>query len=223
MRSAVILSGNILADEMVRPWIESADRLICADGGARHLRRLNLLPDLLVGDMDSIKPEDQAWLFDHQVPVRQYPVAKDETDSELAILTALEELPEPFFQHELIVIGAFGSRPDHVLANQLLVARLAERGWRFFLTDGKNSLYTMIGGQQLVLDLPDYQSQKLAISAIPVSQEITGLTYDGLMYPLDHATLLLGSTRGVSNRIEKTPVTISLATGVLLIVITPEE
>lgn len=223
MRCAVILSGSILDDRAVRTWLESADRLICADGGARHLHRMNIRPDLLVGDLDSISSEELNWLESLQVPIKRFPAAKNETDAELAIRAALTDLPEPNSQHELVILGAFGSRPDHVLANQLLAARLAGEGWCLILTDGSSTAFTLIGGQTLRLNLPVHEEQALAISAIPITAEITGLTYQGLTYPLTNATLNLGSTRGLSNNLSSSPATATLATGILLIIVTPED
>lgn len=223
MRHAVVLSGTILDDSAVTTWLAGADRLICADGGARHLRRMNLIPDLLIGDMDSISAEDKDWLASHHVPVQQFPAVKDETDAELAIRSAMTGLPEPHGSHELLVAGAFGSRPDHVLANQLLVASLASEGWRFTLTDGRSWLFTLSGGQSLALQAKDFPAIPLAVSAIPVTPETTGLTYQGLAYPLKDARLSLGSTLGVSNLICKFPVKISLESGILLVIITPTD
>jgi thiamine pyrophosphokinase len=223
MRHAVVLSGTILDDAAVITWLAGVDRLICADGGARHLRRMNLLPDLLIGDMDSISAEDKDWLASHHVPVQQFPAVKDQTDAELAIRSAMTGLPEPHGSHELLVAGAFGSRPDHVLANQLLAASLASQGWRFTLTDGRSWLYTLSAGQSLVLQAKDFPAIPLAVSAIPVTPETTGLTYQGLAYPLKDARLTLGSTLGVSNLISKFPVKISLESGILLVIITPQD
>lgn len=223
MRCAVVLSGSLLDDRAARAWLESADRVVCADGGARHLRRLDVRPDLLVGDLDSISRENLAWLETRQVPIRRFPTAKNETDSELAIRAAMADLPLPPGQHELIILGAFGSRPDHVLANQLLAARLAAEGWRLILSDGCSTAYTLAGGQTLRLNLPPYAEQALAISAIPVTDMVTGLTYEGLAYPLNQATLHLGSTRGLSNRLSASPATATLAAGVLLLIVTPED
>jgi thiamine pyrophosphokinase len=222
VRSLVILSGEIRDDDAARTMLARSDRVVCADGGAKHLHRLNFRPDLLVGDLDSISPVDRAWLDNLAVPVREYPAVKDETDAELAILAAMEDLPEPRGQHELIVLAALGSRPDHVLANQLLAARLAIQGWQLILTDGESMIYTLTGGQTLTLDLPVDQANPMAVSAIPVTGLVAGLTYSGLTYPLNDATLEFGSTRGVSNRVKKCPVTIQLQSGVLLIVVTPE-
>lgn len=218
MRCVIVLAGEIRNDKAARDWLKEAGRVICADGGARHLRRLEFRPDMLVGDLDSISEEDLAWLNSQSVPVRKFPVSKDETDSELAILTTLEDLPEPRVQHEIIVLAALGSRPDHVLANQMMAAQLAADGWRLMLTDGVTCIYTLTAGQTLVLE-PD-SSQ--AISAIPVAGPVSGLTYEGLLYPLDNVALPMGSTRGVSNRVAANPVKIKLTSGVLLVIVTPE-
>jgi thiamine pyrophosphokinase len=223
MRCLVILAGSILDDQAARSWLETADRIVCADGGARHLHRLGFRPDLLVGDLDSISPADLAWLEKQNVPVRRYPAEKNETDSELAVQAALANLPEPPGQHEVIILGAFGSRPDHVLANQMLAAKLAGEGWRLVLSDGRSSAYTLAGGQSLALELPDADGQLLAISVIPLTAEISGLTYQGLAYPLTNATLRLGSTRGLSNRLAASPAIATLAAGILLLIVTPEE
>jgi thiamine pyrophosphokinase len=56
------------------------------------------------------------------------------------------------------------------------------------------------------------------VSAIPLSPLVTGITYTGLEYPLQDATLALGSTRGVSNVMAATPATLTIREGVLLVV-----
>ncbi|HBP37667.1 MAG TPA: thiamine diphosphokinase [Clostridiales bacterium] len=223
MRCLVVLSGEICDDEAARLWLQTADRVICADGGARHLRRLGVRPDLLVGDLDSIAADDLSWIREQQVPVSRFPAMKNETDSELAIQAALADLPGPPEQHEGVILGVTGSRPDHVLANQLLAGRLAGEGWRLILTDGRSTTYTLAGGQTLNLDLPVQANPPWIVSAIPITDEIAGLTYQGLEYPLTDARLNRGSTRGLSNRPVSPAVRITLALGVLLIVVTPEE
>lgn len=224
MRCVVVLSGDIRDDRTARSLLDAADLVICADGGARHLKRLGRLPDLLVGDMDSAAPADLQWIVDRQVPVDRHPAEKDETDAELALLAAVERLPEPRQEQELVVLGAFGSRPDHVLANQLLAARLAAQGWRLLLTDGVSRLHTLVGGQVLHLDLPPQAGSGWVLSAIPVTATAAGLTYEGLVYPLDQAVLELGSTRGVSNHFQgDRPAVARLARGTVLILVTPED
>ncbi len=223
MRCVIVLSGDILDDIAARHWLTAADRIICADGGARHLRRLNIRPDLLIGDMDSISPEDRLWLDNQKVEAHEFPAVKDQTDAELAIRMAMTELPAPREQHELVLLAALGNRPDHVLANQMLAASLAREGWRLILTDGVTTIYTLIGGQTLHLDLPTEKASKLSLSAIPVNGPVRGLTYQGLAYPLDQATLEFGSTRGVSNIICQNQVKVRLESGTMLVVLTTNK
>ena len=254
MRVLIVLSGDVRSDSGALAWLDRCDRVVCADGGARHLRRLGRLPDLLVGDLDSAQPDDVAWMTRQGVELHQYPVAKDATDSELAVLAALEFLDKQSDRaaQELVLLGAFGSRPDHVLANQLLAADLAGQGWRLVLTDGISCLYTLVGGQTLHIahqTAPAKSSQAApgsskqttdsdshnhwAFSVIPVTQTITGLTYhEGLVWTLTDAVLTRGTTRGVSNRFAagRNPssdlpcqATLSLVQGIALVIVTPED
>lgn len=238
-----MLSGQVKSDTGFFSLLTPRDVLICADGGARHLHRLGCLPDRLVGDLDSIDTTDLAWIEQHQVPVQRFPSAKDETDAELAITIALELLsqscntaaPTPIAPQdiEIVILAALGGRPDHVLANQLMAVHLAEQGFHVLLSDGVSRLYPLTGPCHFELQLakmPPRESQAVdslsttwAVSAIPVSPEVTGLTYTGLRYPLTGATLPQGSCRGVSNRpLDDQTIAVDLATGSLLLVITPE-
>jgi thiamine pyrophosphokinase len=223
MRCLIFLSGSIQDDQPVLALARQADRLICADGGIRHARRLNIKPDLLIGDMDSATAEDLAWIRENKIPVRRFSPFKDETDSELAVRAAMEFFAENGGQHQITLAGALGSRPDHVLAIQLLAARLAAPNRRFVLTDGRSCLYTLSGQDTLVLDLPVQAKCRLSVSVIPVSDNVSGLTYEGLQYPQNDAKMMSGSTRGISNHVIRSPVTIRLGEGSLLIIVTPEE
>lgn len=227
-RIVIVLSGQIQDDEGFRSLIESQQVLVCADGGARHLHRLNRLPDRLVGDLDSIDPIDLAWVEAAHIPIDRFPSIKDETDAELAVSCALEMLSHRVGNDrkimtgdvEIVFLGALGGRPDHVLANQLMAVQLAEKGYGVMLSDGQSQIYPLVGpGKITINQVPLSQ----AISAVPISSAITGLTYTGLKYPLENATLPRGSCRGVSNRpLAKTSISVSLETGSLLLIMTPE-
>lgn len=229
MRCVIFLSGSIVDDLPVLDLARTASFLICADGGVAHARRLGLRPNLLVGDLDSVTDADLAWIRAERVPVRQFPCDKDETDAELAILAAVEQLPgndSPEQPHEIVLAGALGDRPDHVLGTQLLAcrmaAKLAAQDCRFILTDGRCTLYTICGGQILDLDLHQHAEKQWLVSVIPISSVVRGLSNAGLVYPLNGAELPLGSTRGLSNRVSGTPVRISLDEGVALVIVLSE-
>ena len=87
----IFANGEMEEVEWVRPYLTQATAVWAADGGSKHLKRLGRLPDRVIGDMDSLPPEVQAWLTAGQVPFNQHPPAKDETDLELALLLAVLE------------------------------------------------------------------------------------------------------------------------------------
>ncbi|NCA98704.1 MAG: thiamine diphosphokinase [Clostridia bacterium] len=230
-RIVIVLSGQIASEDGFCELIRRQDLLICADGGARHLHRIGRLPDRLVGDLDSIDPADLAWIEQHQVPIVRFPSVKDETDAELAVEASLELLCEKKglaretlspADVELIFLAVLGGRPDHVLANQLMAVKLAEHGFSVLLSDGQSRMIPVVGPAQLHVPAPARQATDWAISAIPVSPVITGLSYTGLQYPLHNATLERGSCRGVSNRpADGQPIEVNLESGALLIILTP--
>lgn len=258
-RASVVLSGQILDDTVAMAYLDSSAIVICADGGARHCRRLGVVPDLLVGDLDSIEPDDLAWIEQQQVPIHRFPAVKDQTDSELAIAVALERLDQIQLHgpaagpHDVVLLASLGGRPDHVLANQLLAVRLASSGHTLRLSDGHSHLIALAGRTAVGLQLSRLPASSAArtwaVSVIPISDQVVGLSYTGLQYPLDQATLELGSCQGVSNRPlampddddatapavpvieplatdvfnQKPPaMTIRLASGSVLLMITPE-
>ncbi len=223
MLCVIVLSGSLDNDPAARKILSEADRIISVDGGSRHLQRLNVLPEVAMGDFDSIDQAAMSWLRDNQVPIRSFPTVKDKTDSQLAIDYVLGSLPEPKADHETVLLAALGSRPDHVLANQLIAAELARSGWRFALTDGQSWIYTLSSGQTLRLDLDVCSDHPLALSVLAIGSPAAGLSYDsGLQYPLHNKKLMPGDSLGISNKVTASPVVIRLDEGTALVFVTPE-
>lgn len=188
--------------ELVSP----GDYLIAADGGADVALALGLLPDLVVGDLDSIDPETLERLR-ILCPVRSFPVRKDKTDTHLAI-----EAATGAGANEVVVCGAFGDRHDHNLGLVLLLAglppfppvRLVGSRYEAFLA-GPYSLFCGSPGD--------------AISLLPLSPVVIGVSTEGLSYPLDGAALTWGETLGVSNEMVGGEASVSVAgEGRLLVV-----
>jgi thiamine pyrophosphokinase len=221
MLTVIVLAGEIRDDRSCRHWLAQADDIICADGGARHLQRMRVLPDLLLGDLDSIDDLALSWLRRHSVPVERHPVAKDATDAQLALERAIERKSVLAKEQGIILLGALGSRPDHVLATQLLAARLAEPRRAILLSDGVSRIYSLVGSQSIKISLG--QDKSWLVSVLPISEKITGLTYSGLEYRLVDGTLLAGDTKGISNRLARSgQAEISLKQGRALVVVTPD-
>ncbi len=208
MRAVVFVNGVVADYSALARRLRPDDYLIGADGGTRHVLALGLTPQAVVGDLDSLEANTVAALERMEVEIERFPVAKDQTDLELAIERGLLAGAD-----EILLLGALGGRLDQTLANLLI---LAQRLWPvpLRLAEGDEVAQVLRGGERLVLEAPVGST----VSAIPLSPLVTGITYTGLAYPLEDATLALGSTRGVSNVVAASPATVSIREGVLLVV-----
>lgn len=188
-----------------RHLLEHADLIIAADGGARHVLALDMLPQLAIGDFDSLEPEFFAQLESAGVTIARHPAHKNETDLELALLAAIERGATC-----IQVLAALGGRPDQHLANlQLLThpalatadVRLLHRNWEVFVIRSRSRVVGSAGD---------------TVSLLPMTDEVHGITTEGLYYPLRHESLRLGPARGVSNVLVDREAIVVVEAGLLL-------
>ena len=211
-RTVVVFTGGDAVGERADLAIEQATAdgsfVIAADSGLHHARARGCRVDLVVGDFDSVEP---SVLTDSQVRgarAVRYPAAKDATDLELAMTHAMELAPE-----HVIVIGGYGGRLDHFLANVALLgsARFAPARVEAHFDEGSVHVVRdelVVGGEPGQL-----------ITLLPANGPAWGVRTDGLRYPLHGETLESGSSRGVSNEFVEERATVALDRGVLLAVI----
>src|SRR5215204_3646530 len=109
--------------------------------------------------------------------------------------------------------GALGVRLDQSLANVLL---MAQQDWpaTIHVVDANEIATGIHGGESMTFEATIGST----VSLLPLSAEVTGITYAGMLYPLDNATIALGSTRGVSNEVVSHPATVKIATGIALVI-----
>ena len=186
--------------------IQAGDVLIAADGGTRHALSLGLFPSIVIGDLDSLTPDDHQQLDVKGVEIRQYPREKDETDLELAFQYALIA-----GYRELLVIGALGGRLDQTLGNLSLLTmpEFAALDARF--DDGVEEAFFVRGRCELHGQPADI------VSLIPWGTPVTGIRTEGLRWPLQDETLFPERTRGISNEMLCETALISKRTGRLLV------
>mgnify|MGYP005846592125 CR=1 FL=1 len=208
MRAVLFVNGDISDPARVRSLVHEDDYLVAADGGARHCLALGRVPHVVVGDLDSLDAHVAAALDAQGVMIERHPVNKDKTDLELALERALRDGAD-----DILMVGALGSRLDQSLANVLL---LAQRPWpaRLRVLVGHEIAEVVRGGETLTLDAPPGST----VSLLPLSECVRGVTYRGLLYPLEDATLYLGSTRAVSNEVRDSPATVQVGSGLALVV-----
>lgn len=207
MRALIFANGEFCSQDFSLP-VMIGDLLIAADGGSRHCLSLDLRPDILIGDLDSI---DQQVLADWQtagVDTHQYPEDKDQTDLELALLYAQKQGVS-----EIIVYGAAGGRLDMTLGNITLLAN-PDLLIPITLICGEEEVHMLRQGVSLTLTGKPGDS----VSLIPLQPGPSVVTTRGLKYHLDNEALLFGYTRGISNQLVDEQARITLKSGLLAVI-----
>ncbi len=194
MRVAVFAGGPGIDVERAASVASSCDLVIAADSGADVAAACGIVPSKVVGDMDSISPETLEFLKRNGVPFEVHPVEKDMTDTELCI----KDIP---VDDEIVLIGSFSGRPDHALANMMMVIKLHSEGRDITLTDGVNDFIPLCGPDEISIS-GIQEPYLLAVSLIPFT-EVKGVTSEGLYYALEDTDLTPGSSLSVSNRVEQ--------------------
>ncbi|MGH2370747.1 MAG: thiamine diphosphokinase, partial [Chloroflexota bacterium] len=165
----------------------------------------------VVGDFDSLAPSLRATIEAAGCEFRTSPRAKDQTDLELALLLAGERGAT-----SIEVLGALGGeRLDHALANVFALALPESTGLPVTLTDRRHEVCLLRGpGRGALVGRPGE-----IVTLIPLTVEATGIDTTGLLYPLQHETLHLGRSRGVSNEFTGEEASVQLTEGLLLVVV----
>ena len=208
----LIISGGTIEPEFAKNYIRQRnwDFIISADAGMKFCKEADILPDLLMGDFDSADP-DILKVFEKSCPerIRRFPAQKDETDTELAILKAIEQGAD-----EITVIGATGTRLDHVLGNIQLLKMGLDRNVSCLLVDAHNRI-RMIRDAFTIRKTEQFGKY---VSLLPFTPQVRGLTLRGFAYEVSDYDLNSGLARGVSNEIAADTATIELKDGLLIVI-----
>ena len=207
MRAAIISNGQIDDYEYIKKYILESDILICADGGGEHAFKMGLIPDVLIGDFDSIS-EDTLKLFEkNSTSVFKYKREKDQTDTELAVDCAISKGAD-----EIILIGGTGKRLDHTYANISLLVVMRERDIEGLIIDEYNEIRVIDKFLRMQGDKND------KISLLAFTPEVCGVTTRGLKYPLKDGVLKNDNTLGISNEFLDSEAEIEVKSGILLVI-----
>ena len=179
------------------------DLTIAADAGYRVCQRERIVPDLLLGDFDSM---DQPADFAH---VRRAPVEKDDTDTLLAIKAGLEQGCGEFH----IYGGTGGKRLDHTLANLQALLYLRRRGARGFLHDDE-FLWTAIENEAFTVKKTVEWG---LLSVFCLGDRAEGVDEAGVQYPLSGAVMTPDFPLGVSNHILEPEARVAVRRGALAV------
>ncbi len=181
MRAVIFAGGRICDYTYIKSLLKTDDYIIAADSGFAHVKKMELFPDVMIGDMDSVKDEYNAK------EVIKLEVMKDETDTEAAVRVALEKGAD-----SILILGAIGSRADHTMANILLLKMLYDMKVDALLLNENNEI------RFFDKEISVCGVKGDTISIIPMS-DLIGVYTKGLFYKLTGDILKFGTSRGVSN------------------------
>ncbi len=190
------------------------DCVILVDKGLEYARTLGLVPAAIVGDFDTVDPAVLARYRAYagkEVLWDEHKPEKDETDTELAIDTAMR-----LGCTKLVILGATGGRLDHELSNIHLLKLCLDAGVDAALYDAQNRISLLTGGRIFRRDAV-YGKY---VSFLPLTEQVRAITLTGFRYPLTDKNLSIGREAGlcVSNEIVEETAEIRLGEGILICV-----
>jgi len=207
MRAFIFANGEYKAP-LHLPEFQDGDLVIAADGGSRHCQALKVVPDILIGDLDSSDPNLAASWELMGVEIILHPQDKDQTDLELALLLAQERGAT-----EALVYGAVGGRLDMTFGNLVLLAHPLLI-IPTTLVCGNEEVRLLQAGDTLEL----VGTNRDTLSLLPLHPDGARVSAKGVLYPLKDELLEFGLTRGISNQLIQTSATITLETGLLAVI-----
>ena len=190
-KGLIISSGKINDYTLLDNLINKNDHIVCADGGIDHIIKIDRIPNIVLGDLDSISDLGIKYIEDKKIKINKFPTIKDNTDTELAI-NYLNNIGVD----EITLIGGTGTRLDHTIANILLMKRFNQNHKVLRIIDDNNIIHYVVD------DIKIKRMDERFISIIPLNYEGITVSLSGFKYPLDHKFIEFSSTLGISNEIK---------------------
>lgn len=207
MRALIIGNGQILDTNIIRKNLKENDIIICCDGGTRYVFAEGILPHYILGDLDSSSSEIIQFFDQKKVIFKKFPEKKDETDMELCIDFAIS-----LNVTEILIFGAIGTRFDHSLANANILMKALNYNILAKIINENNEIILINNEIEVIGEKGDL------VSLLPLSTNVTGVTTEGLFYPLNNYTLEIGKALGISNVMLNQKAKVSIKNGYLFVI-----
>lgn len=203
MNSILILGGELKKSSRIKKYTRESSLVVAADHGAQNALKLGIIPDHVVGDLDSLSAYVKSRLK-AKSRFHRYPSRKDFSDAELALQFILSKKPT-----EIIIIGALGKRIDHAIANLMLLTQIPEKILACIMDEGIEIFYV-----RNIFELKGKKGN--LISILPLLSHRTFLKTSGLSYGLNNKKLRMGA-HGLSNRMVKSTAMIEVKEGAVFV------
>ena len=210
MRVCIILNGEIKNYDYIKNIINknNYDYIVCADGGANHSYNMGIIPDYIIGDLDSIYNEIIEFYKLKDVKFEKFPSKKDETDTEICVYLASK-----LNAKEIDFIGALGGRLDHMIANINLLYYVRNKGIYTKIISEYEDIHIAINEEITINgNIGD------TISVIPLNGDAKGVTLENLAYPLNNYDMKFYLPLGISNVMLDEKCSVKVEQGSLIII-----
>lgn len=177
--------------------------LICADGGADSARKLGIVPDYIIGDLDSIR-ENTLEFFRNKTKIIQIKRQND-TDVEKCLKFAIKRK-----YNEAVLLGAIGDRLDHSFCNLGIVIKFFDKIKIRIISD--KSILTPYRGNII---LSTMKGETVSLYGF---NENTKITSNGLKYTLKKTPLPFGKRESTSNIATDTKIRLKIAGGIIFVI-----
>jgi thiamine pyrophosphokinase len=208
MRAAIFLNGAPDPPDLLRRVAGRADLVVAADGGARYALDAGVIPDLVVGDMDSLGEAGTRTAQERGALLERHPIRKDKMDGHLAVLTVRERGATA-----ADLLCAAGGRYSALFAVPHILLASERMGLRATMVAGWGQAFVLEVGSRRVSGNPQD-----SVSVFPFTGPATGVTLEGFGYPLENARLEIGDTLGFHNELVDRAGRVSVGGGTLLVI-----
>lgn len=207
-RVIIIANGDLKNPAFYRDLIQNDDFIICVNGGSSHALAIGVRPDLLIGDLDSLPDQDRKNIMNANPELIEYPTEKDKSDLEIALNYALDMNPT-----RIIIFGALGGkRADHAFINPPLLSLALWKNIPAVIIDEIHEI--SLHDKSFVIE----GNSGDILSLFALSEVVRAIKTEGLKFPLNNEDLFFPSTRGLSNELTGSRVSIRFSSGLLLAV-----
>ena len=210
-KKILIITGGRIEDSFLVDLVKKGQysKIIAADHGLMAADRLGLTLDYIVGDFDSVSEVVLKKYHEISTPIQTFPTEKDKTDTQIAIELALMHNATA-----IDIVGATGSRLDHVLANIHLLLLPMQLNIKACILDTNNRIYL----QNQSFTIHKERQYGDYVSLLPFTEKVSGLTLNGFKYPLNQITYNAGSSLGISNEIKDEAAKVEISEGILIVI-----
>jgi len=213
LRAVIFLNGALDPPGLLRRAADRADLVVAADGGARYALDAGVIPDLVVGDMDSLGEARTREVEERGAVLERHPLRKDKMDGHLAVMAVRDRGATA-----VDLLCAAGGRFSALFAVPHIMLAAERMGLRATMVAGWGRAFVLEAGSRAVAG-----DRRDSVSVFPFTGPAIGVTLEGFAYPLENTRLEVGDTLGFHNELVGEVGYVSVEEGALLVIHEAEE